>query len=191
MLNSRSPMPTDVAAGRAGAAAPAPAAPIRAAAIAASRPAGGAPRARVMLMGSARARRSLMFSVGQVDALDRLVLDRAVAGARRGALDGVDRIHARGHASEHGVLAVEPRRRVGGDDEELRAVGVRAGVGHGERAALDLVLVELVLERVAGTAGAGALGAAALDHEVGDHAMEDEAVVEAVGGELAEVLDRL
>src|SRR5206468_1336933 len=55
MRNSRSPMPTAVAAGRAGAAAGAPAAPISAAAIAASRPAGGAPRARVMLMGSARA----------------------------------------------------------------------------------------------------------------------------------------
>jgi hypothetical protein len=53
------------------------------------------------------------------------------------------------------------------------------------------VLVGLVLERVAGPTGAGALRAAALDHEVLDHAMEREAVVEAVGGQLAEVLDRL
>ena len=66
-----------------------------------------------------------------------------------------------------------------GDDEELRAVGVRAGVGHRERAADDLVVVELVLEGVARAAGAGALGAAALDHEVGDHAVEGEPVVEA------------
>jgi hypothetical protein len=65
------------------------------------------------------------------------------------------------------VLAVQPRRRLGGDDEELRAVGVRAGVGHRQRAADDLVLVDLVLEGVAGAAAAGALRAAALDHEVG------------------------
>ncbi len=44
---------------------------------------------------------------------------------------------------------------------------------------------------VAGAAGAGALRAAALDHEVGDHAVEDDPVVEAVGGQLAEVRDRL
>ena len=78
-----------------------------------------------------------------------------------------------------------------GDDEELGAVGVRAGVRHREGAALDLVLVELVLERVAGAAGSGALRAAALDHEVRDHPVEAEVVVEALGGELAEVLDRL
>jgi hypothetical protein len=89
------------------------------------------------------------------------------------------------------VLAVEPRRGLGGDDEELRPVRVRARVRHREGAALDLVLVELVLELVAGAAGAGALGAAALDHEIGDHAVEGEAVVEAVLGQLAEVRDRL
>ena len=65
------------------------------------------------------------------------------------------------------------------------------GVGHRQRAAHDLVLVELVLERVARAAGAGALRAAALDHEVLDHPVEDQPVVEAVAGQLAEVLDRL
>ena len=40
------------------------------------------------------------------------------------------------------------------------------GVGHRERAAHDLVRVDLVLEGVARAAGAGALRAAALDHEV-------------------------
>ena len=49
------------------------------------------------------------------------------------------------------------------------------GVGHRQRAADDLVLVDLVLERVAGAAGAGALRAAALDHEVLDDAVEDRA----------------
>ena len=80
---------------------------------------------------------------------------------------------------------------VGRDDEELRAVRVGAGVGHRQRAPDDLVVVELVLEGVAGTAGAGALRAPALDHEVLDDAVEDEPVVEALGGELAEVLDGL
>ena len=77
----------------------------------------------------------------------------------------------------------------GGDDEELRAVGVGAGVGHRERAADHLVVVELVLEGVAGTAGAGAFRAAALDHEVGDHPVEDQPVVEPFAREFAEVLD--
>ena len=36
----------------------------------------------------------------------------------------------------------------------------------------DLVVVELVLERVAGAARAGAGRVAALDHEVGDDAVE-------------------
>ena len=58
------------------------------------------------------------------------------------------------------------------------------GVGHRERAAHDLVVVELVLERVAGAAGAGALRAPALDHEVLDDAVEDQPVVEAVAREL-------
>ena len=44
-----------------------------------------------------------------------------------------------------------------GDDEELRAVGVGPGVGHRQRAADDLVVVELVLEGVARAAGAGPL----------------------------------
>ena len=81
--------------------------------------------------------------------------------------------------------------RVGGDDEELAAVRVRAGVRHRERAALDPVLVGLVLELVAGPARAGAGRVTALDHEVGDDAVEHDAVVEALPGEALEVLDGL
>ena len=77
--------------------------------------------------------------------------------------------------AEHRVLAVQPRARVGGDDEELRAVRVRPGVGHRQRAADDLVRVDLVLERVPGPAGARSLRTAALDHEVLDHAVEGRA----------------
>src|SRR6185437_2335632 len=129
--------------------------------------------------------------VAQFDLLDHLRLAGPAPGADVGPLYRVDRIHAVGDLPEDGVLAVQPGRGVRGDDEELRAIGVRAGVRHRQRPADDLVVVDLVLERVAGTAGPGPLRAAALDHEVLDHAVEDEAVVEAVAGELAEVLDRL
>src|SRR5215207_181023 len=123
--------------------------------------------------------------------LDHDIVDGAVLGARLGALDRVDGLHARSHPAEHGVLAVEPGRGLGGHDEELAAVGVGPGVGHRERTADDLVVVDLVLELVAGAAGAGALRAAALDHEVADHAVEDQPVVVAVLRELHEVVDGL
>ena len=72
-------------------------------------------------------------------------------------LDGVDHVHALDHLAEHGVLAVQPRvGHVG--DEELAAVGVRAGVGHRQHAALVAqAVVGLVLEAVARAAAAGAL----------------------------------
>ena len=105
--------------------------------------------------------------------------------------------------TEDGVLSGEPGG-VRGGDEELAAVGVGAGVGHGELAGVFEVVggaLGLVRELVAGAAHAGAFGVAALDHEVGDDAMEDGAVVELVAffragvplagafGELDEVLD--
>jgi hypothetical protein len=96
-----------------------------------------------------------------------------------------------GDAAEHGVLAVEPRTRVGGDDEELAAVRVRPRVRHGEGAAHDELPVELVLERIARPAGARCRRIATLNHEVGDDAMERDAVVEALAGERHEVRDRL
>jgi hypothetical protein len=99
---------------------------------------------------------------------------RPVARAGLDLVDRVDDVHPGRDLAEDGVLAVEPRAGIGGDDEELRAVRVRAGVRHRESAALDLVVVELVLELVAGAARAGAGRVAALDHEVRDHAVEDD-----------------
>src|SRR3954466_11517195 len=116
---------------------------------------------------------------------------RHVARAGGHALDRVDVLHPVRDLPEHRVLPVEPGSFRRGDDEELAAVRVRPGVRHRERAPDDLVVVDLVLERVAGAAGAGAERAAALDHEVLDHAVEDHAVVEAVARQLAEVLHGL
>src|ERR687896_657824 len=126
-----------------------------------------------------------------LQALDLGVLDGPVARPRLEPLDRVHRVHAGGDSPEYGVLAVEPRSGSGRDDEELAAVRVRAAVRHRERTALDLVVVDLVLELVSRAARAGAVRAAALDHEVGDHPVEDEAVVVAVAAQLREVLDGL
>ena len=84
-----------------------------------------------------------------------------------------------GDLAEDRVPPVEVRRRADGD-EELRAVGARAGVGHGQQVRpVELQLgVELVAELVARAAGAGAQRVAALDHEAADDPVEDRAVVE-------------
>src|SRR4051812_29585033 len=74
----------------------------------------------------------------KLDALDDDRLDRLVLAVRLRLLDRVDRFHAGGDAAEDGVLAVEPGRRLRGDDEELTAVRVRPSVRHREGAALDL-----------------------------------------------------
>src|SRR4051794_8537657 len=57
--------------------------------------------------------------------LDRRWLLGPIASVGGQRLERVDHVHAAGHLAEDGVLAVEPGRGVGGDDEELRAVGVR------------------------------------------------------------------
>ena len=96
------------------------------------------------------------------------------------------------YLTEDGVLPVQI---FGGDvgDEELASVGVRPGVGHGERADFVTVLaaLNLIFEPIAGTAVAGALRIAALDHEVGDHPVELRAVVELIAGKEYEIIYRL
>src|SRR5215211_2352712 len=119
--------------------------------------------------------------------LDHHRLGGPVLGARLDRLDRVDRVHSVGNPAEDGVLAVEPGRLLGRDDEELAAVGVGSAIGHGKRPAHDPVLVDLILELVARATGARPLRAAALDHEVLDDAVEDEPVVVAVTRELQEV----
>ncbi len=82
--------------------------------------------------GAARPRRgrsgrsALLSSSGDLDAVDRDRRRRPVAAVAVDVRDAVDDVLPRRDLAEDGVLAVEPRRRLGGDDEELRAVRVRA-----------------------------------------------------------------
>src|SRR5215204_2837527 len=129
--------------------------------------------------------------LGELDAVDRDRLAGTVAAVAVDAGDLVDDLHPGGHPAEDGVLPVQPRRRLGGDDEELAPVRVRAAVCHREGAARDPVLVGLVLELVAGAARPVSARAAALDHEVRDDAVEGDPVVETFFRELHKVVDGL
>ena len=98
--------------------------------------------------------------------------------------------------SGRGAGGREPRGA--GAQEELRAVGARAGVGHREDAragVLELKVLILELGAVDGLAAGAVAGGevAALAHELGDHAVERRALVaEALlaGAQGTEVLQR-
>src|SRR5262249_50132090 len=112
-------------------------------------------------------------------------------------LDLVDDVHASDHAPERGVLAVEMAGWAE-HDVELAPGGVGiARARHPEDAALEGALVELGLDRVAGTAGAHARGVhrlrlrlwiADLDDEPRLDPVEALTVVEPLARELEEVL---
>src|SRR5688572_11264366 len=76
------------------------------------------------------------------------------------------------------MLAVEVRRR-SERDEELTAVGLRAGVRHRQDpgAVVPQLRMKLIVELVARAAAALTERVAALDHETLDHAMKNDAVV--------------
>merc|ERR1712156_1027387 len=99
-----------------------------------------------------------------------------LAHAGVGDDDLLEGVHALDDLSEDDVFAVEPRG-LGGAQEELAAVGVGAGVGHGEDAGAGVLQGEvLVLElhavdRLAPGAVSGG-EVSALAHEVGDDAVE-------------------
>ena len=100
----------------------------------------------------------------------------------------LERVHSLYQQAEDAMLAVEVRLRPVAD-EELAAVGLGSGVGHGQRARDVLELgTELVGELVARAAAAGAGGVTTLRHEVGDHAVKRRAVIEAVAGQEDEVV---
>src|SRR5580693_6332722 len=127
-----------------------------------------------------------------LDALDhnRLhddIFVRFVLAIARDADNFIGDILAFDYFAEDCVFAGEPRR--GSErDEELRAVGIGAGVGHRELAGLVEFVRRafgFVLELIAGATHTGARRITALDHELGDHAMEDGSIVETVVAFLA------
>lgn len=67
--------------------------------------------------------------------------------------DRVDDVLTHGHLAEYGVATVQMRGGVVGD-EKLTAIGVWAGVGHGENASLIVFkgAVDFIKETIAGTA---------------------------------------
>src|SRR5258708_1432003 len=103
---------------------------------------------------------------------------RAVHAVARGFGDFVGDVLALDDFAEDGVAIIEVRRGRHGD-EELAAVGVWPGVGHGEFSALRVAQagMEFVREVVTRAAAAVALRASALNHEVRDYAVKNQAVV--------------
>ena len=110
-------------------------------------------------------------------------LDTAASPTAASALglDGLDDVHAVNDLTEHNVLTVEPAGD-NGRDEELRAVRVRAGVGHRKQTRLGVLQLEVLVGKL-GTVDRLATGAVAggkvttLKHKVRDHTVEVRAGV--------------
>ena len=102
-------------------------------------------------------------------------------------LDGLDEVHSLDDLSEDDVLTVQPGSLDGGD-EELRSVGVLSGVGHGQKAGLSVLELEVLISELLAvdglTTSSVTLGeVSSLEHEVGDHTVEDGSLeVEGLSG---------
>jgi hypothetical protein len=121
-----------------------------------------------------------------------------IAGALFAVFNLLHNLVALEHLAKDDVLAIKPGSDDRGD-EELRAVGVAASVGHAEQALLCVLELEVfIIELVAidGLAtGAIALGeVTTLDHEVLNNAVEARSLVAEAflaGRKSAEVLSSL
>ena len=112
--------------------------------------------------------------------LDHNRFNRAVHGAGFYVFDGVNNVHAFNNFTEHSVTAVQPRSW-NSCYEELRTVGVRAGICHRKDAWFVMLWSacrEFVFETVARAACAVTEWASALDHEIFDHTVENQTVIE-------------
>jgi len=129
------------------------------------------------------------------DSFDFHVHYWAVVGTGWGCRDFVNGFHPFENLAENGVIAVEKVRSVFRENyEKLAAVGVWAGVGHGDSAAdVMKVWVDFVIDCCARPFVAVAAGAVelcevtALDHEVGDYPVKDCPVVFSVLREGCEI----
>ena len=119
------------------------------------------------------------------DRLEEDLLVRTVVGVGVDAADLADDVHPVGDLAEDGVAVVEVGLGVE-RDEELRAVRVRPGVRHAQDpfVVVAQLVVELVVELVAGPAPAGAGRVAGLDHEVLDDSVEEHVVVQGLALDL-------
>src|SRR5690606_19020525 len=85
--------------------------------------------------------------------------------------------------AENGVFAIEVACRFTRvADEELRAAGVTAGMGHGKNTTVVVlvVAVEFTLDRVSGATVSNTVGTAALNDEIGDDAVERKTIVKSL-----------
>ena len=103
------------------------------------------------------------------------------AGLGADCLDFLDDVHTFDDDAEHDVLAIEPRG-LDGAEEELRAVGSGASVGHRKDTRAGVLKLEVLIGELGPVdglaAGARAVSeVAALDHEVGNDAVEGGALV--------------
>jgi len=101
--------------------------------------------------------------------------------ARTDLLNGPHHIHPLHNLTEHAVLTVEPLG-LGRANEELRSVGVRTGVGHGQDSRTGVLPHEVLIgefsavDRLATGAVSGG-EVATLAHEAGDDSVEGRALV--------------
>jgi hypothetical protein len=117
-----------------------------------------------------------LATLGDLDVLDWLVTSGGLE-----LLNLVNNVVAFEDFAENDVSAIEPRGDDCGD-EELRSVGVRASVGHGERARLDVLELEVLILELGAVDGLATSAVVVgevttLDHEVLDNSVESRAFV--------------
>mmetsp|Transcript_40247 Transcript_40247/g.79370 ORF Transcript_40247/g.79370 Transcript_40247/m.79370 type:complete len:207 (-) Transcript_40247:124-744(-) len=96
-------------------------------------------------------------------------------------LDSLHDVHAFQDLSEDDVLAVQPGAGDSGE-EELRPVRVGSGVGHGQKAGLRVLQLEVLILKLVAVNGLSSSAVvvrevASLEHEVRDHAMEGASLI--------------
>jgi len=145
------------------------------------------------LQDSGRQTRLLEFTaVGNHNLLGGLAALRAIT------FNFLHHIHAFNDRAKYNVLAIQPSG-LGGAEEELRAVGVRTSVGHGQNTRTSVLQGKVLVSKLGTIDGLAASAVvvgkvAALAHEVRDNAVEGAALVAEsllASAQSTEVLSRL